>query len=103
VTGPTQVFTLDINGKPTLVFEASGFAEASEICLDVELKSDMCALTSDGAAICTKDSILNPRSASPSEIAVFQRAVSLAPTSDEPTMAFLIKIDGVIVIDIDPR
>jgi hypothetical protein len=103
VTGPSQVFTVDINGKPTLVFEASGFAEACETCLDAELKSNLRALTSDGAPICAKDAILNPRSATPNEIAAFQRAVSLAPASDEPTMAFLIKIDGVIVVDVDPR
>jgi hypothetical protein len=97
------VFTVDINGKPTLVFEASGFAEACETCLDAELKSNLRALTSDGAPICAKDAILNPRSATPNEIAAFQRAVSLAPASDEPMMAFLIKIDGVIVVDVDPR
>jgi hypothetical protein len=29
-----RIFTLEINGRPTLVFEAMGLAEASEICLD---------------------------------------------------------------------
>jgi hypothetical protein len=97
------VFTVDVNGEPTLVFEASGFAEACEICLDTELKSDLSALTSAGVPICAKDAILNPRKAAPNEIAAFRRAVSLAPASDEPTMAFLIKIDGVIVVDADPQ
>jgi hypothetical protein len=35
-----QIFTLEINGRPTLVFEAMDLAEASEICLDADLRSD---------------------------------------------------------------
>lgn len=35
------------------------------------------------------------------EIAAFKRAVELAPTSDEPTMAFLVKIDGLLVVAVD--
>jgi hypothetical protein len=42
-----QIFTLAINGKPTLVFEAKGITEACEICLDAELRLDLSALTSD--------------------------------------------------------
>jgi hypothetical protein len=37
------------------------------------------------------------------EIAAFKRAVELAATSDEPTMAFLIKIDGVMVVAVGPQ
>jgi hypothetical protein len=37
------------------------------------------------------------------EIAAYKRAVKLAPASDEPTMAFLIKIDGVIVVAVGPQ
>ena len=43
-----QIFTLEIDGRPTLVFEAMGLAEASGICLDADLRSDLRALTSDG-------------------------------------------------------
>ena len=35
------------------------------------------------------------------EIAAFKRAVELAPRSDEPTMAFLIKVDGVVIVAAD--
>jgi hypothetical protein len=36
-----QIFTLEINGRPTLVFEAMGLAEACEISLDADLRSDL--------------------------------------------------------------
>jgi hypothetical protein len=96
-----QIFTLEINSKPTLVFEAKGITEACEICLDAELRLDLSALTSDGVPIYTGDAMLAPRPASQTEIAAFKRAVELAPTSDEPTMAFLVKIDGVVVVTVD--
>jgi len=98
-----QIFTLEINGRPTLVFEAMGLAEACEICLDADLRSDLRALTSDKIPICANDATLSPQPATQEEIAAFKHAIKLAPTSDEPTMAFLIKIDGVMVIAVGPQ
>jgi hypothetical protein len=96
------MFTVEINGKPTLVFEAMGLAEACEICLEADLRSDLSALTSDGIPICAENATLSPRPAAQEEIAAFRRAVELAPPSEEPTMAFLIKIDGVVVVAVGP-
>jgi hypothetical protein len=98
-----QVFALEVNGKPTLVFEATGIAEAREICLDADLRLDLSALTSDGIPICAEGATLASRPAVQAEIAAFNRAVELAPTSDQPTMAFLVKIDGVLVVAVGPE
>jgi hypothetical protein len=100
---PLKIFTLEINGRPTLAFEAAGLPEACEICRDVDLRADLGALTSDGIPICAEDATVIPRPAAQEEIAAFERAVKLAPTSDEPTMAFLMKIDGVMVIAVDSQ
>jgi hypothetical protein len=99
---PRQIFTLEINGKPTLVFEAMGLAEAYEICLEADLRSDLSALTSDGIPICAGNATLCPRAAAQEEIAAFRRAIELTPPSKELTMAFLIKIDGVVVVGVGP-
>lgn len=98
-----RVFTLDINGSPTLTFEASGIAEASQICADTDLRLDLSSLTSNGTAICTADARFGVRAASEPEVGAFQRAVQLAPPAEHPTMVFLIKVDGVVVVEIDPR
>jgi hypothetical protein len=103
LSGPSPIFTLEINGKPTLVFGAMGHAEVCEICLDADFRSDLSAHTSDGIPICAENATLSARPAVQEEIAAFKRAVKLAPDSDEPTMAFLIKIDGVIVVTVDPE
>jgi hypothetical protein len=66
-----QIFTLEIDGKPTLVFEATGFAEACEMCLDAELRLDLSTLTSDGVPIFAESATLAPRPAVRAEIAAF--------------------------------
>jgi hypothetical protein len=103
VPGSLQVFVLDIDRKPTLAFEANGLAAAQEICRDADLQTDLAALTSDGVPVCGPNSTLGLRIAAPEEIAAFRHAVERAPASDQPTMTFLIKIDGVMVVTVGPE
>ena len=103
MTKQTQTFVLEIDGKPTLAFEARSVAEAQEICSDPDLKADLCTLTSAGIPICADTAALSARPAKRREIVSFQRAVQLAPASDEPTMVFLVNLDGVVVVAIDPE
>lgn len=100
--GSLQVFVLDIDHRPTLAFEAPDHEQAREICRDADLRADLVTLTSDGAPICAPNSTLVPRAAAPEEIAAFQHAVGQAPASDQPTMAFLVKIDGIMVVSVGP-
>ena len=97
----SQIFALDIDGKPTLVFDAANLEEARAICADEVLRADLSTLTAEGALICAMNSVLEARLATPVEVSAFEYAVKRAPPSDEPTMAFLVKIDGTIVITID--
>lgn len=98
-----QVFVLDIDCRPTLAFEASCLAEAQGICRDVDLRTDLMALTSDGAPVCAANSAFVPRLAAQEETAAFKHAVGRAPASEGPIMAFLIKIDGVMVVTVGPE
>ena len=47
--------------------------------------------------------MLNARAATQEEIAAFRHAVERAPASSQPTMTFLIKIDGVMVVTVGPE
>jgi hypothetical protein len=102
-SGSLQVFVLDIDRRPTLAFEADGLAAAQQICRDADLRADLATLTSDGIAVCAPNSTLFPRVASPEEIAAFRHAIERAPASHQPTMTFLIKIDGVMVVTVGPE
>lgn len=98
-----QVFVLEIDGRPTLAFEALDLAEAQEICRDTDLRTDLTALKSDGVPVSDPGSMLRSRPATQEEILAFKRAVELAPASEQPTMTFLIKIDGVMVVTVGPE
>ena len=47
--------------------------------------------------------MLSARVAAQEEIATFRHAVERAPASHQPTMTFLIKIDGVMVVTVGPE
>jgi hypothetical protein len=98
-----QIFVLEIDERPTLAFEATDLAEAQGICRDTDLRADLTALKSTGIPVCALKSALTTRPAAPEEISAFRRAVELAPASEQPTMAFLIKIDGVMVVTVGPE
>ena len=102
-SGSLQIFVLDIDRRPTLALEADGLAAAQIICGDADLMADLNALTSHGVPICTAGSTLSLRAAAQDEIAAFRHAVERAPASDQPTMTFLIKIDGVMVVTVGPE
>jgi hypothetical protein len=97
-----QIFVLEISGRPILALHARDLGEAQEICRDADLRADLTALTSNGLAICSPKSSLGCRPAASEEISAFERAVELAPPSDQPTMTFLIKVDGVMVVTVGP-
>jgi hypothetical protein len=101
LASPLEIFVLDIDGKPALTFAAVNLAVAEAVCGDPHLRSDLCVLTSSGRAICGPDSIMSARTADLLEIAAYEHALSRAPTSEEPTMAFLIQVDGVVMVTID--
>jgi hypothetical protein len=97
-----RTYALEIDGRPTLAFEATSISEAQAICSDLDFRLDLATLTSGGIPILSLTAKLAPRPATEQEATAFKRAVDLAPPSDEPTIAFLIEVDGVRVIAIDP-
>ena len=99
---PSQVFTLDINGRPTLVLEAADIEFARGICSVSDFRMDLAGVTSNGVSICPPNALLAVRGATKEEVTAFKRAVGLAPPSDEFTFAFLIKVDRVNLVSIGP-
>lgn len=95
------VFVLEIDGRPTLVFDAPNADVAHELCDDDQFRADLISMTANGTPICSARSQILSRSASPREIAAFEYALHRASASDEPIMVFLVKIDGVVMMSID--
>ena len=93
-----RIFAIDINGRPTLCFNATDASEAIGICSLDEFRADLMALSSDGVAICDAASVFAVRAASEEEIAVFDRAMAKEPAGDGPAFVFLVGVDGQKVV-----
>jgi hypothetical protein len=92
-SGFSRVFTLEVDGRPTLAFEASGTREAQGICKESWLLDDLANLKSGGAPIRAATSKLSVRPATPEEIGVFEQA--FPEPSDDMALAYLVELDGV--------
>jgi hypothetical protein len=90
----SRVFTLEVDGRPTLAFEASGTREAQKLCQESWLLSDLSILTSGGVRLRTAKSKLTVRLASPDEATVFALVTNGMKPSDDMTLAYLVDLDG---------
>ncbi len=89
-----SVFTMDIDGKPILAFEAKNVREASELCKEDWLRADLSVLTSDGIPLCTAAAKLSVRRATESETQVYRDANREAQSPDDLLLAYLVELDG---------
>jgi hypothetical protein len=94
-TAFSRVFALEVDGRPTLTFEASGTREAQQICKEPWLFDDLAALKSNGVPLCTVVSKLSVRRATPGETTIFEQVAESATPSDDMVLAYLVELDGV--------
>jgi hypothetical protein len=94
MTDFSRVFTLLVDGRPTLSFEAGGTKQAMEIRKEPWLRDDLTSQTSNGIPLCGAKSKLSVRPANVEEAKVFNQAASVAKSSDEILLAYLIESDG---------
>jgi hypothetical protein len=90
----SRVFTLEVDGRPTLLFEARRTREAQEICKESWLRNDLILLTSHGAPVCRTHSKLSVRLATDEEAVVYEEAAKVAKPSDDLVLAYLIELDA---------
>ena len=90
----SRVFTLMVDDKPTLAFEASGTREAQQFCRESWLLNDLSTLTSAGARVRTAKSTLSVRLASPDEATIFALVANMKTSSDgDMVLAYLVELD----------
>jgi len=90
----SRVFTLEVDGRPILAFEASGTREAQKLCQESWLHNDLSILTSGGVRLRTAKSKLSARPASPDEATVFALVANRVNPSDDMVLAYLVELDG---------
>ena len=89
-----SVFTIEIDGRPTVTFEAKSLRAANELCNAPGLRDDFLLTHSNGAPLWNGKAELRARMAYEDEIAMFGDASKEAQSSDELVLVYLVELDG---------
>ena len=89
-----SIFTIVIDGKPILVFEAKNLREASELCDGQWLKSDLAEAESEGLPLWDGKAELRARIPLPDESALFAETRNNGQPSDGIVLVYLVELDG---------
>ena len=94
IFAPT-IWTLEIDGKPTLAFEAMKYREADEICHQEWLRVELGQRKINDVPLCGADSRLRIRLARPAEMLLYRQAAEANKLSDN-NLAYLIELDPIV-------
>ena len=89
-----SIFTIEVDGKPTLAFEAKRYSEAEAICEDEGLRAKLSMLKSGGVPVCGDDAVLGVRLARPDEVALCRQAAGASQSTDDLMLVYLVELDG---------
>jgi hypothetical protein len=91
----SSIWTLEVDGRPTLAFEARKYREAIELCHEDWLRVELGLQKLSGVPLCRADSDLRIRLARPAEMVLYRRTVEANNSSDDSNLVYLIKLDDV--------
>jgi hypothetical protein len=89
-----SIFTIEVDGKPTLAFGVKRYSEAKAICGDEQLLAKLSSLKSGGVPLCGDNAVLNVRLAHPDEAARYKQAVGAPESTDDLMLVYLVELDG---------
>jgi hypothetical protein len=90
-----SIWTLEIDGKPTLAFAATKYREAAEICHQEWLRIELGQRKINDVPLCGADSRLRIRLARPAEMLVYRQAAEANKLSDN-NLVYLIELDVIV-------
>ncbi len=86
-----SIWTLEVDGKPTLAFEAKKYREANELCHEDWLRVELGLQKFNDVPLCRADSELRIRLARPAEMILFRQAAEANNSSDD-MLVYLIDV-----------
>jgi hypothetical protein len=90
-----SIFTIEVDGKPTLAFEAKRYSEAEAICQGEQLRTKLSALGSgDFPLVPGENAILVVRLANRDEAARYKQAAAGSDSTDDLLLVYLVELDG---------
>ena len=88
------IFTIDVDDRPTMTFEAQNLREARELCREHWLKEDLAEASSSGVPLWDGKAKLRARRALPDETALFTEAKDGGQPSDGLMFVYLVEVDA---------
>jgi hypothetical protein len=95
MTFAPSIWTLEIDGKPTLAFEAMKYREAGKICHQEWLRLELGQRKINNVPLCVAVSRLRIRLARPAEMLLYRQAAEANKLSDDG-LAYLIELDPLV-------
>ena len=89
-----SVFTIEINGTPTVALQAKRHKDAESLCEQDRLRTDLSTLTSNGNPLCNPSATLKVRLATPAETVLYRQATQSTEPSDDINVVYLVDLDG---------
>lgn len=88
-----SVFTLEINGTPTVSLQARRYCEARHFFETERLRADLTASTSRGVPLCDARAKMRVRLATFTEADLYRKATKSVPSSKKFTVMYLVDRD----------
>ena len=90
-----SIWTLEVDGRPTLAFEARKYHEANELRHAEWLRVELGLQKFNSVPLCGADSRLRIRLARAAEMVLYRQAAEAGNSSDDTMLVYLIELDDV--------
>ena len=89
-----SIFTMEINGRPTLALQAKRHADAERLCEHDRLRAKLSTITSHGTPLCDATATMKVRLATAEEAALYRQATQSTKPSSDTNVVYLVDLDG---------
>ena len=88
-----SIFTIEINGRPTLALQAKRHRDVERLCEDGRLRTTLRAIRSHGAPLCDESAAMKLRLATAEEAVLYRQATQSAEPSSDTNIVYLVDLD----------
>jgi hypothetical protein len=89
-----SIFTVEINGRPTLTLQAKRHKDAERLCEQGQLRTELSTVTSHGIPLCDASATIKVRLATAEEAALYRQTTQSTEPSSDTNVVYLVDLDG---------
>ena len=89
-----SIFTIEINGRPTLALQAKRYKDAERLCEHGRLRTELSTMTCHGTPLCDERATMKIRLATAEEAVLYWQATQSNVPSSENNVVYLVDLDG---------